>query len=121
MTKNDPAMDPVEGSRLMTDGELDRGGSADAIRSAATEFARQAPDRFQDAVDTLGTTAERLRSEDEQTLVAAYAAGLGLTLGLLFAGSNRLFVLLALGPTAYLGAALLGRLRGRGAYSGKNL
>ncbi len=111
-THDDPTMDPAAGSRETIGADFD-GSATDPIRNAATEFARQAPDRFQEAVDTLGSTAERLRSGDEETLVAAYAAGLGLTLGLLFAGSNRLFVLLALGPTAYLGAALFGRLRGR--------
>ena len=115
MTKHDETtLDPMAGSRDRTDSEFDGDGGTDPIRNAATEFARQAPDRFQEAVDTLGSTAERLRSGDEETLAAAYAAGLGLTLGLLFAGANRLFVLTALAPTAYLGSALFGRLRGRG-------
>lgn len=124
MTKDDPAMGPGEGSAQTIEGDVDRAAGGDAngvanvdeIRKAATELPRQALDRFQEAVDALGTTAGRLRAEDEEALVAAYAAGLGLTLGLLAAGSNRLFVLSALAPTAYLGAALFGRLRGRGRY-----
>jgi hypothetical protein len=86
---------------------------SDQVMSVAGDIVRELPDRFEDAVDALGTTATRLRGEDEETLTAFYAAGLGLTLGLLFAGANRLFVLFALAPTAFLGAALFGRLRAR--------
>ena len=124
MTKAGPAIDPVEGSRQTNESDFHSAAGRDGseepnveqIRNAATDLPRQALDRFQEAVDTLGTATGRLRAEDEDTLVAGYAAGLGLTLGLLAAGSNRLFVLIALAPTAYLGAALFGRLRGRRGY-----
>ena len=126
MTKDVPAIDPVEGSRQTIENDFQRGegrdgngdANADEIRNAVADLPRQALDRVQQAADTLGSTAGRLRAEDEETLAAACAAGVGLTLGLLAAGSNRLVVLGALAPTAYLGAALFGRLRGRGGYGG---
>lgn len=123
MTKDGPTIDPVEGSPHTIESDFERAagnGSGDTnideIRDAAGDRSRRALDRFQEVVETLGTTAGRVRAEDEEALVAAYAAGLGLTLGLLAAGSNRLIVLTALAPTAYLGAALFGRLRNRGGY-----
>lgn len=129
--KNDPQQDPAEGSRSTVESDLAgkfsatysgsgsetgsngmAGLTSDQVMSVASDIARELPARLEDAMDALGTTATRLQGEDEQTLTAFYAAGLGLTLGLLFAGANRLLVLIALAPTAFLGATLFGRLRG---------
>ncbi|HEX9043890.1 MAG TPA: hypothetical protein VF802_02590 [Candidatus Limnocylindrales bacterium] len=88
------------------------GVTSDQVMSMAGDVARELPSRIDEAMNAVGATATRLKAEDEETLTAFYAAGLGLTLGLLFAGANRLLVLFALAPTAFLGATLFGRLRG---------
>ena len=87
--------------------------AADAVRTAANEVAVRVPD----AAATTRSRHRRGRSPAQERLgrdaERRHDADLGLAIGLLIGGANRLLVAAALVPVAAMGLTLLGRTAAR--------
>jgi hypothetical protein len=73
---------------------------------AASDVASRIPSTTRDA---LSTAQMRMESSSDEVLMNGSMLSLGVALGLLLGGSNRLLVAMALIPAAAMGATLLDR------------
>jgi hypothetical protein len=92
------------------------GGPADTARAVAGNVATAAQEavaRLPEATQTTRAAVEEankaIQSGSEEMLVAGTTLSVGLALGLLLGGANRLLVILALIPAAAMGFTLLDR------------
>jgi hypothetical protein len=92
------------------------GGPADTARAVAgnvANAAEQAVSRLPEATQTTRAAVEEasraIQSGSDEMLVAGTTLSVGLALGLLLGGANRLLVILSLIPAAAMGFTLLDR------------
>ncbi len=82
---------------------------AGSVRDAANDVAEQLPAMAAMTRDTMGQATDVMEASSSETLMAGATLSLGLALGLLIGGANRVLVVLALLPAAAMGATLLDR------------
>lgn len=82
---------------------------AGTMRDAANEVANQLPTVADATRDVMVQAAHSIETSTSETLMAGTTLSLGLALGLLIGGANRILVALALLPAAAMGATLLDR------------
>ena len=82
---------------------------AGTMRDAASEVANQLPAVADTTRDVMAQAAHSMETSTSETLMAGTTLSLGLALGLLIGGANRILVALALLPAAAMGATLLDR------------
>jgi hypothetical protein len=82
---------------------------AGTVRDVATEVATQLPSVAATTRDVMEQAAQTMETSTSETLMAGTTLSLGLALGLLIGGANRILVALALLPAAAMGATLLDR------------
>jgi len=75
----------------------------------AGEVANRMPDAAAAAQQAVGVAQRQIESSSDEMLTAGTMFSLGVALGLLLAGSSRLFVAVALIPAAAMGATLIER------------
>ena len=97
---------------------------ADTARGIAGEVADRASavaSRLPEAANATGASLERagqvIRSESDEVLAVGTSLSLGLAMGLLLGGANRLLVVLALIPATAMGFTLFDRHGGTGTRS----
>lgn len=81
----------------------------DQARGAAGEVADRLPNAAAAAQEAFTQTQRRLGASSDETLAAGTMFSVGVALGLLLAGANRLLVATALIPAAAMGATMLDR------------
>ena len=109
--------DLSESSSTKDAGETSQnGGPAETARAVAgnvANAAEQAVSRLPEATQTTRSAVEEanraIQSGSDEMLVAGTTLSVGLALGLLLGGANRLLVILALIPAAAMGFTLLDR------------
>ncbi|HVA84797.1 MAG TPA: hypothetical protein VNF73_00620 [Candidatus Saccharimonadales bacterium] len=84
-------------------------GAAEGARDVAGEIVTRLPGAAASTRDVVGQANVQMRSSSNETLIAGASLSLGLAIGLLVAGSNRLLVVTALIPAAAMGATLMER------------
>jgi hypothetical protein len=82
---------------------------AETVRSVADTVAGVAGDVGSRLPDAASEATRLVRSGSDETLKLAGAVSIGLTLGLLIGGANRLLVLASLIPAGLIGSTLLER------------
>jgi hypothetical protein len=99
-----------------TDDAKDVGATAKAIASDVADKAVAAAQRLPDAASATGIHLEKaneiIRSESDEVLAVGASLSLGMALGLLLGGANRLLVILALVPATAMGLTLFNRYNG---------
>jgi hypothetical protein len=85
---------------------------ASAVADAASAAAARLPDAANATGVQLGRANERIQTESDEVLTVGTALSLGLSLGLLLGGANRILVFLALMPAAAMGYTLFDRHNG---------
>lgn len=97
-------------------GTGDLAASARDIASDVADKASAAAARLPDAASAtgvqLGRANELIRSESDEVLAVGTSLSLGLAVGLLLGGANRLLVILALIPATAMGFTLFDRHSG---------
>jgi hypothetical protein len=101
-----------------TDDAKDVATTAKAIASDVADKAVAAAQRLPDAASATGFQLEKanqiIRSESDEVLAVGASLSLGMALGLLLGGANRLLVILALVPATAMGLTLFNRYNGTG-------
>jgi hypothetical protein len=99
-----------------TGGVSSNGGPADTARAVAgnvANVAEQAVSKLPEATQSTRSAVEEanraIQSGSDEALMAGTTLSVGLALGLLLGGANRLLVILALIPAAAMGFTLLDR------------
>ena len=94
--------------------------AADSARATADDLGQRARDAAASVTTAAETVTSRIpdaasevdrvvRSSSDDTLRLATVAALGVAAGLLLGGANRLLVMAALAPAAFMGIVLSGR------------
>ena len=83
------------------------------VSNAATEAVSRLPEATQATRQAVEEANRAIQSGSDDTLMAGTTLSVGLALGLLLGGANRLLVILALIPAAAMGFTLLDRQQGR--------
>lgn len=95
------------------DDETDLATTAKGIASDVADRAVAAAQRLPDAASQTGAQLERanqmIQSESDEVLAVGASLSLGMAMGLLLGGANRLLVILALVPAAAMGLTLFDR------------
>lgn len=92
---------------------------AGTVASAASEAVARLPDAAQTTRGAVEEANRAIQGGSDEMLVAGTTLSVGLALGLLLGGANRLLVILALIPAAAMGFTLLDRSQtGRGRLKG---
>ena len=90
------------------------------VGNVASEAVARLPDATQATRQAVEDANRAIQSGSDEALMAGTTLSVGLALGLLLGGANRLLVILALIPAAAMGFTLLDRSQsGRGASSVK--
>lgn len=105
-SKDDP---DLEGHSPMDDIATGMREAAGTMRDVAAEVATQLPSVAATTRDVMEQAAQSMETSTSETLMAGTTLSLGLALGLLIGGANRILVALALLPAAAMGATLLDR------------
>jgi hypothetical protein len=96
-----------------TDGDTDLATTAKGIAGDVADRAVAAAQRLPEAANVTGAQLERagqiIRSESDEVLAVGTSLSLGLAMGLLLGGANRLLVILALIPATAMGFTLFDR------------
>ena len=108
---------PGETSSSKKDADVSQnGGPAETARAVAgnvASAAEQAVSKLPDATQSTRSAVEEanraIQSGSDEALMAGTTLSVGLALGLLLGGANRLLVILALIPAAAMGFTLLDR------------
>ncbi len=85
------------------------GDVANGVRGAAETVAARLPDAAATTRAAVDEAARRIETGSDEMLTAGATLSLGLALGLLIGGANRILVTLALIPAAAMGMTLLDR------------
>jgi hypothetical protein len=85
---------------------------AASVGTTARDVAARLPDAASEASVQLGKAGERIQRESDEVLTVGTSLSLGLALGLLLGGANRILVFLALVPAAAMGYTLFDRHSG---------
>ena len=97
-------------------GDGDLATTAKSIASDVADRAVSAAQRLPDAATATGAQLERanqmMRAESDEVLAVGTSLALGLAMGLLLGGANRLLVILALIPATAMGFTLFDRYGG---------
>ncbi|CAN5435208.1 hypothetical protein BH20CHL6_BH20CHL6_17740 [soil metagenome] len=83
--------------------------TVEVVRNAAGTAADRLPAAMTTAQEVAGQTSRTLDELPDQALLIGTSFSLGLGVGLLMSGMNRLFVLLALAPATAMAATLVNR------------
>ena len=89
------------------------------VGNAASEAVARLPEATQATRQAVEDANKAIQSGSDEALMAGTTLSVGLALGLLLGGANRLLVILALIPAAAMGFTLLDRQSGRGSASVK--
>jgi hypothetical protein len=104
-----------------TDDERDFSATAKTIATEVADRASAAASRLPEAANVTGASLERagqmIRSESDEVLAVGTSLSLGLAMGLLLGGANRILVVLALIPATAMGFTLFDRHGGTGTRS----
>ncbi|HLO36760.1 MAG TPA: hypothetical protein VK194_11785 [Candidatus Deferrimicrobium sp.] len=96
-----------------TDDDTDLAGTAKGIAGDVADRAVAAAQRLPDAATATGAQLERagqiIQGESDEVLAVGTSLSLGLAMGLLLGGANRLLVVLALIPATAMGFTLFDR------------
>ena len=96
-----------------TDDDTDLASTARGIASDVADRAVSAAQRLPDAATATGAQLERanqiIQGESDEVLAVGTSLSLGLAMGLLLGGANRLLVILALIPATAMGFTLFDR------------
>ena len=96
-----------------TDDDSDLAGTAKNIAGDVADRAVAAAQRLPDAANATGAQLERagqiIQGESDEVLAVGTSLSLGLAMGLLLGGANRLLVILALIPATAMGFTLFDR------------
>ena len=96
-----------------TDDDRDLAATAKGIAGEVADRASAAASRLPEAANATGASLERagqmIRSESDEVLAVGTSLSLGLAMGLLLGGANRLLVVLALIPATAMGFTLFDR------------
>ena len=84
------------------------------VGNAASEAVARLPEATQAGRQAVEDANKAIQSGSDEALMAGTTLSVGLALGLLLGGANRLLVILALIPAAAMGFTLLDRQSGRG-------
>jgi hypothetical protein len=94
-------------------GDADLATTARSIASDVADRAVSAAQRLPEAATATGAQLERanqiIRAESDEVLAVGTSLALGLAMGLLLGGANRLLVILALIPATAMGFTLFDR------------
>ena len=94
----------------------DTPNTAKDVATGVADRAAAAAARLPDAVNAtgaqLGIANDRIQRESDEVLTVGTSLSLGMALGLLLGGANRILVLLALMPAAAMGYTLFDRHNG---------
>jgi len=82
------------------------------VGTTARDVAARLPDAASEASVQLGKAGDRIQRESDEVLTVGTSLSLGLALGLLLGGANRILVFLALMPAAAMGYTLFDRHNG---------
>ena len=112
---------PGETSSSRDTGDLSQNGgpteTARAVAGNVANAAEQAVSKLPEATQQTRAAVEEanraIQSGSDEALMAGTTLSVGLALGLLLGGANRLLVILALIPAAAMGFTLLDRSQGR--------
>jgi hypothetical protein len=85
------------------------GDMANGVRGAAETVAARLPEAAATTRAAVDEAARRIETGSDEMLTAGATLSLGLALGLLIGGANRILVTLALIPAAAMGMTLLDR------------
>jgi hypothetical protein len=100
------------------DTERDLAATAKGFAGEVADRAAAAASRLPEAANVTGASLERagqvIRSESDEVLAVGTSLSLGLAMGLLLGGANRLLVILALIPATAMGFTLFDRHGGTG-------
>jgi hypothetical protein len=100
------------------DDSSDLAATAKGIASDVADKAVAAAQRLPEAANVTGAQIERanaiIRSESDEVLAVGTSLSLGLAMGLLLGGANRILVILALIPATAMGFTLFDRHGGTG-------
>ena len=103
-------------STRTADSGTDFAATAKGIASDVAERAVAAAQRIPDAATATGAQLDRanqlIKGESDEVLAVGTSLSLGLAMGLLLGGANRLLVILALIPATAMGFTLFDRLGG---------
>ena len=107
-TKASAAIDDAADSATRTTDDLAQRArdAANTAASTVTSAAEEAKQRIPEAASEMDRV---VRSSSDDTLRLATVAAVGVAAGLLLGGANRLLVLAALAPAAFMGLVLSGR------------
>ncbi len=104
-------------STTTTDEANDLATTAKGIAGDVADRAVAAAQRLPDAANATGVQLEKanqlIRSESDEVLAVGTAVSLGMAMGLLLGGANRILVLLALVPATAMGLTLFDRHNGK--------
>jgi len=96
--------------RGVMDGARETAGSiADGVAATAGTIAARLPEAAATTRAAVDEAARRMETGSDQMLTVGATFSLGLAIGLLVGGANRLLVAVALVPTAAMGMTLLDR------------
>lgn len=100
------------------DDERDLSATAKGIAGDVADRASAVAARLPEAANVTGASLERagqvIRSESDEVLAVGTSLSLGLAMGLLLGGANRILVILALIPATAMGFTLFDRHGGTG-------
>ena len=103
------------------DDERDLAATAKGIAGEVADRASAAASRLPEAANATGASLERagqmIRRESDEVLAVGTSLSLGLAMGLLLGGANRILVVLALIPATAMGFTLFDRHGGTGTRS----
>lgn len=85
---------------------------AENVAGAAGEVSAKLPEVAQSTRDAFTEANRMVQSGSDQTLKLVGATAIGLAVGLLLGGANRILVVLAMIPAAVIGATLVERMDG---------
>ena len=99
----------------------DPAATAKGIAADVADRAATAAQKLPEAASATGAQIERaneiIRAESDEVLAVGTSLSLGLALGLLLGGANRILVILALVPATMMGYTLFDRHNGSGPLS----
>jgi hypothetical protein len=103
----------TNGSSQTAEDTTDIAATAKGIASDVADRAVAAAQRLPEAASVTGTQIERankmIQSESDEVLAVGTSLSLGLAMGLLLGGANRILVILALIPATAMGFTLFDR------------
>jgi hypothetical protein len=85
---------------------------AATVGTTARDVAARLPDAANEASIQLGKAGDMIQRESDEVLTVGTSLSLGLALGLLLGGANRILVIMALMPAAAMGYTLFDRHNG---------